>query len=56
MRVLVVAAAALLRRDPTTGVTQVLLAQRPEGKSLAGLWEFPGAVAVVQRLGVCVNI
>lgn len=32
-----VAAAALLDRD-----RRVLLAQRPEGRSLAGLWEFPG--------------
>lgn len=36
-RVLLVAAAALI--DPQG---RVLLAQRPEGKSLAGLWEFPG--------------
>ena len=32
-----VAAAALLDAD-----RRVLLAQRPEGKSMAGLWEFPG--------------
>ena len=31
------AAAALVDRDG-----RVLLAQRPEGKSMAGLWEFPG--------------
>lgn len=34
---LLVAAAALIDPDG-----RVLLAQRPEGKSLAGLWEFPG--------------
>ena len=32
-----VAAAALVDADG-----RVLIAQRPEGKSLAGLWEFPG--------------
>lgn len=32
-----VVAAALIDHD-----NQILLAQRPEGKSLAGLWEFPG--------------
>ncbi|AXC48544.1 8-oxo-dGTP diphosphatase MutT [Paracoccus suum] len=37
MKLLLVAAAALI--DPEG---RVLLAQRPEGKSLAGLWEFPG--------------
>jgi len=37
MRVLLVVAVALI---DTEG--RVLLAQRPEGKSLAGLWEFPG--------------
>lgn len=35
--VLLVVAAALF--DPEG---RILLAQRPEGKSLAGLWEFPG--------------
>jgi 8-oxo-dGTP diphosphatase len=35
--VLLVAACALLDSDG-----RVLLAQRPEGKSMAGLWEFPG--------------
>jgi 8-oxo-dGTP diphosphatase len=45
--VLVVAAAILRRRRPTTADAdvpppQVLLAQRPAGKALAGLWEFPG--------------
>ncbi len=37
MRLLLVAACALVDPDG-----RVLLAQRPEGKSLAGLWEFPG--------------
>ncbi|MBV1867625.1 MAG: 8-oxo-dGTP diphosphatase MutT [Marinosulfonomonas sp.] len=37
MTVLLVAAAALIDKDG-----RVLLAQRPEGKSMAGLWEFPG--------------
>lgn len=36
-RLLLVVAAALIDRQ-----ARVLLAQRPEGKSLAGLWEFPG--------------
>ncbi len=35
--ILLVAACALIDTDG-----RVLLAQRPEGKSLAGLWEFPG--------------
>ncbi len=34
---LLVAACALIDADG-----RVLLAQRPEGKSLAGFWEFPG--------------
>jgi 8-oxo-dGTP diphosphatase len=37
MRVVTVVAAALIDGDG-----RVLLAQRPPGKSLAGLWEFPG--------------
>ena len=37
MKTLLVAAAALIDRDG-----RVLLAQRPEGKNMAGLWEFPG--------------
>lgn len=37
MKILLVAAVALV--DPEG---RILLAQRPEGKSLAGLWEFPG--------------
>ena len=36
-RLLLVAACALVDADG-----RVLLAQRPEGKTLAGLWEFPG--------------
>ena len=35
--ILLVAAAALVDRD-----NRVLVAQRPAGKSMAGLWEFPG--------------
>lgn len=34
---LLVAAVALIDAD-----NRVLIAQRPEGKSMAGLWEFPG--------------
>lgn len=37
MRVVLVVAVALIDADG-----RVLIAQRPEGKSLAGLWEFPG--------------
>lgn len=37
MRLVLVVACALLDADG-----RVLLAKRPEGKSLAGLWEFPG--------------
>ncbi|MTH63018.1 8-oxo-dGTP diphosphatase MutT [Paracoccus shanxieyensis] len=37
MKLVLVAAVALIDTDG-----RVLLAQRPEGKSLAGLWEFPG--------------
>ena len=36
-KILLVAAVALVDADG-----RVLLAQRPEGKTLAGLWEFPG--------------
>lgn len=36
-RLVLVAAAALVDADG-----RVLIAQRPEGKQLAGLWEFPG--------------
>jgi 8-oxo-dGTP diphosphatase len=35
--IVLVAAAALVDRD-----NRVLIAQRPEGKPMAGLWEFPG--------------
>ena len=37
MKIILVSAVALIDVDG-----RVLLAQRPEGKSLAGLWEFPG--------------
>ncbi len=37
MKTVLVSAVALIDADG-----RVLLAQRPEGKSLAGLWEFPG--------------
>ncbi|HUS54509.1 MAG TPA: 8-oxo-dGTP diphosphatase MutT [Thermohalobaculum sp.] len=37
MNLVLVAAVALIDADG-----RVLLAQRPEGKSMAGLWEFPG--------------
>jgi 8-oxo-dGTP diphosphatase len=37
MKLMLVAAVALVDSD-----RRVLIAQRPEGKSLAGLWEFPG--------------
>ena len=37
MKVVYVAAAALI-----DGTGKVLLAQRPPGKAMAGLWEFPG--------------
>lgn len=37
MKLVLVAAAALVDPDG-----RVLIAQRPEGKAMAGLWEFPG--------------
>jgi 8-oxo-dGTP diphosphatase len=37
MKILLVAACALVDADG-----RVLITQRPEGKALAGLWEFPG--------------
>jgi 8-oxo-dGTP diphosphatase len=37
LKIVLVSAVALVDPDG-----RVLLAQRPEGKSLAGLWEFPG--------------
>ena len=37
MKIVLVSAVALIDPDG-----RVLVAQRPEGKSMAGLWEFPG--------------
>lgn len=37
MKIITVVAVALIDPDG-----RILLAQRPEGKSMAGLWEFPG--------------
>ncbi|MCX5514484.1 8-oxo-dGTP diphosphatase MutT [Kaistia algarum] len=37
MKLLLVVACALVDAD-----NRILIAQRPEGKALAGLWEFPG--------------
>ncbi|MEM9129278.1 MAG: NUDIX domain-containing protein, partial [Pseudomonadota bacterium] len=37
MKIILVSAVALIDIEG-----RVLLAQRPEGKSMAGLWEFPG--------------
>ncbi|MXN65182.1 NUDIX domain-containing protein [Stappia sp. GBMRC 2046] len=37
MKLVLVSACALLDAD-----NRVLIAQRPEGKAMAGLWEFPG--------------
>lgn len=37
MKLVLVSACALIDKD-----NRILLAQRPEGKSMAGLWEFPG--------------
>ncbi len=37
LRLVLVAACALIDAD-----RRVLIAQRPEGKAMAGLWEFPG--------------
>ena len=37
MKIVLVSSVALIDRDG-----RILLAQRPEGKSMAGLWEFPG--------------
>ncbi len=37
MKILLVVAAALIDSD-----NRILIAQRPPGKQLAGLWEFPG--------------
>lgn len=40
VKIVLVAACALVDADG-----RVLLAQRPQGKSMAGLWEFPGGKA-----------
>ena len=37
MKIVLVSAVALIDRDG-----RVLIAKRPEGKAMAGLWEFPG--------------
>ena len=37
MKIVLVSAVALIDRDG-----RILIAKRPEGKSMAGLWEFPG--------------
>lgn len=37
LKIVLVSAAALVDKDG-----RVLIAQRPEGKAMAGLWEFPG--------------
>ncbi|MGL1503065.1 NUDIX domain-containing protein, partial [Vibrio parahaemolyticus] len=37
IKLVLVVACALIDTD-----SRVLIAQRPEGKTLAGLWEFPG--------------
>jgi 8-oxo-dGTP diphosphatase len=44
MKVVLVSAVALIDVDG-----RVLLAQRPEGKSMAGLWEFPGGKVEVDE-------
>ncbi|WP_372835475.1 (deoxy)nucleoside triphosphate pyrophosphohydrolase [Puniceibacterium confluentis] len=44
MKVVVVSAVALIDRDG-----RVLLAQRPAGKAMAGLWEFPGGKVEVNE-------
>ena len=45
MKTILVAAVALIDRDG-----RVLLAQRPAGKSMAGLWEFPGGKVEVGEI------
>jgi 8-oxo-dGTP diphosphatase len=44
MKMVLVSAVALIDVDG-----RVLLAQRPEGKSMAGLWEFPGGKVEVDE-------
>ena len=44
MKTVLVSAVALIDADG-----RVLLAQRPEGKSMAGLWEFPGGKVEVNE-------
>lgn len=64
MKTLLVVAAALINED-----NEVLLAQRPEGKRLAGKWEFPGGKVEAgespeealkrelhEELGIAVNV
>ena len=49
VRLVLVAACALIDADG-----RVLIAQRPQGKSMAGLWEFPGGKAEPgERLEQC---
>ena len=44
MKILLVSAVALIDQDG-----RVLLAQRPKGKSMAGLWEFPGGTVEIRE-------
>jgi 8-oxo-dGTP diphosphatase len=44
LKLVLVAAVALVDRDG-----RVLLSQRPEGKAMAGLWEFPGGKVEVNE-------
>ncbi|ASY70181.1 8-oxo-dGTP diphosphatase MutT [Sinorhizobium fredii] len=63
-KIVLVAACALVDSDG-----RILLAQRPEGKSLAGLWEFPGGKVeagetpeetlireLEEELGICTKV